>query len=190
MARKILYQTLQDLNNPDEVRQLGPFECTSDEAWLGHGYYFWDTFEHLGHFWGEAMIKGPYMICKAQCDFDSKVCFDLQGETEHMALFASIVQVMVDEGLVDDDTTVSDVIYHLNNKLGIFHWKAVRASGVHTVSDRRFKQYTFRMKFVADPKSKHFLDYQPAIQLCIYDLEALKLKDLEIIYPKKYILAG
>lgn len=44
---RILYQTVEDRNNPDDVEQHGPFLCTNKMAWLGHGYYFWDTFINL-----------------------------------------------------------------------------------------------------------------------------------------------
>ena len=40
---RIIYQTVEDRGNPDYVEQHGPFICTNKNAWLGEGYYFWDT---------------------------------------------------------------------------------------------------------------------------------------------------
>jgi hypothetical protein len=189
LARKILYQTLQDLNNPEEVLAHGPYICIDDDAWLGHGFYFWDTFTKLGHFWGKAIIKGPYMICRGECDFNSQICFDLHGEPEHIELFNAIYDVMEDEGLIDEQTTVSDIFYHLHEKLGIFQWKAVRISGVNTIAARTFDgEYTYRLQFV--PGQKQYFDRMPPVQICIYDLEALKFKNFEIYYPDKYTSTG
>ena len=51
MGVKKIFQTLEDRNNPDEVESQGPFICTNN-PWLGKGYYFWDTFLDLAHWWG------------------------------------------------------------------------------------------------------------------------------------------
>jgi len=186
LARKILFQTLRDKNNPNEVRQHGPFICESENAWLGHGYYFWDTFKHLPHWWGETWIKGDYIVCKAECDFDTNICFDLYGDTEHQDLFGAILDVMRDEGLVDEETTVSDVIYHLEQKLGIFHWRAIRVAGVHTIAPHIAQgKYTFRLIF--DPNLRAFLEYKPAVQICLFDKNGMGLKEYDIIFPDKYV---
>lgn len=37
---RIIYQTVEDRENPDYVEQHGPFICTNKNAWLGEGYYF------------------------------------------------------------------------------------------------------------------------------------------------------
>lgn len=158
--------------------------CTSEDAWLGNGYYFWDTFENLAHWWGESVVKKPYMVCKAVCDFSSEVCFDLHGDTEHIALFRSIADVLEDEGLADENITASDVITHLKDVLGIFHWKAVRMMGVNSTSPRRSPNVIRRIN-VEPNNDKQFLDCNPPIQLCIYDLSALEFKDYEIIYPTR-----
>ena len=37
------YHTVEDRDNPDEIEADGPFKCTRGDAWLGPGYYFWDS---------------------------------------------------------------------------------------------------------------------------------------------------
>ena len=37
------YHTLEDRGNPKEILESGPKQCFRADAWLGHGYYFWDT---------------------------------------------------------------------------------------------------------------------------------------------------
>ena len=54
---RIIYQTVEDRGNPDYVEQHGPFICTNKNAWLGEGYYFWDTIIELAHWWGNLCYK-------------------------------------------------------------------------------------------------------------------------------------
>ena len=184
MAR-IFYQTLKDKNNPLEVMTDGPYECRAENAWLGQGYYFWDSFKEYAHWWGEAKVKPPYMICQAKCnEYNEKQCLDLVGNTEDMALFDSIVNAMKHEGLFDDKTTtVSEVIFYLK-KIGLFDWKAMRVIGANSISPKRFPNYTFRMNFEVD--QKFWIDYKPPIQICLYEKNAFGLHSYSVIYPEKY----
>ena len=52
-----LYQTLEDRSNIDYVEENGPFICRRNSAWLGIGYYYWDTFVDNAHLWGEKIYK-------------------------------------------------------------------------------------------------------------------------------------
>lgn len=182
-SRKVIYQTLQDWNNPNDVRDNGPFPCTSDDAWLGDGYYFWDTFLDLAHWWGEAQHNGKYIIVKGVCKFKRKHCFDLQGEPEHMALFISIAKLFESEGYLFDDTTVNEILEYLKEN-GMFDYKAVRAVGVQSISPTKWPQYSYRLLF--NPETKHFIELMPAIQICFYDKNCMDMKDYEIIYPDKH----
>lgn len=183
MARKNIYQTLQDWENPDHVINHGPFDCTSEDAWLGDGYYFWDTFQDLAHWWGESQHKKKYIVCKGQSNFDRQLCLDLQGEPEDMALFMSIVDVMNSENLISDKTTVNEVLQYLKN-IGLFHYHAVRVVGVLSVSPTKWPQYSHKLLF--NPETQHFLNLMPAIQICFYNKDCMDMKDYQIIYPEKY----
>ena len=44
MKLRKAYQTLENRNNPDQIEEQGPFLCNRKSAWLGEGYYFWDSF--------------------------------------------------------------------------------------------------------------------------------------------------
>lgn len=186
MARKIIYQTLQDWDNAPMVRQEAPFICTSEDAWLGNGYYFWDTFEKIAHWWGKSQHNDQYIICRGECDFKRQYCLDLHGEPEDMALFMSIADVMESEGLLDDKTTVCEVLMYMYY-LGIFDYQAVRVVGVHSVNPKRWTDYSYRLIF--DPETKHFIELLPAIQICFYEKSCMELKGFDIIYPEKYVAA-
>jgi len=41
LEKKIIYQTLEDRGNPDEIERNGPFSCNWNNSWLGTGCYFW-----------------------------------------------------------------------------------------------------------------------------------------------------
>lgn len=185
MARKVLYQTVKDKGNPQEIITDGPIHCITDDAWLGHGYYFWDTFEKLGHWWGEEKLKQDYMVWKAICDFDSDKCFDLYGEPEHIALFSSLVEVMIKEGIDEiDNITVPEALYYMRDVVGVLsHYHATRAMGALSIAGRNIK-YTCRMPF--ELEGKPFLDLLPPIQICIYNLTAMKFTNHHVIYPEKY----
>ena len=47
------YQTLEDRDNPDEIETNGSYRCRSSNAWLGIGYYFWDSNAQWANEWGE-----------------------------------------------------------------------------------------------------------------------------------------
>ena len=56
MDKRTLFQAIKDLDNPDEIEQNGPFKCRREDAWLGEGYYFWDSFVELAHWWGRESL--------------------------------------------------------------------------------------------------------------------------------------
>lgn len=38
MTECLLYQTVEDRDNPDNIEAEGPFKCTRKDAWLGEYY--------------------------------------------------------------------------------------------------------------------------------------------------------
>ena len=57
MTECVIYQTLEDRDNYDEVEECGPFPCCSSNAWLGKGCYFWDDEIIVAHA-GPNNLKG------------------------------------------------------------------------------------------------------------------------------------
>lgn len=103
MIRKI-YQTLEDRNNPDEVESQGPFLCNRKDAWLGNGYYFWDSFIENAHWWGkEGARYKSYLICESSFHLNEK-CFDLYDNPEHIKNLIEIINIMKINGLYDKKT--------------------------------------------------------------------------------------
>lgn len=184
MAR-ILYQTLQNKGNYDEVERDGPFRCPALDAWLGPGYYFWDTFIENAHWWGGKGYVQNYIICEARYDFDMAYCFDLQGNTEHLNDFTAICKEMKESGKYGDEIVVSDVIALLRKVVKEFNYKAIRASSLET---RRYDdEYSLTIKYKKNNKWKNYnqrLDMQPLIQICIFEKGTFPLQNFKIVYPE------
>lgn len=186
MKVKVLYQTLKDKGNPDYIEDNAPFICKWENAWLGNGYYFWDTFIENAHWWGKVRHNNSYVICGAECDFSSDLCFDLVGDTEHMQDFDDTVNLLKEKKLVDENTTVSRIINFLKEKIPDFKFEAIRVYGIKSISDynEEYKKYKHRLIFeVSKPQ---YLDYKPAIQLCLFKKTSLNLRNLKIEFPDEY----
>ncbi|HLO91988.1 MAG TPA: hypothetical protein VK172_12565 [Lentimicrobium sp.] len=181
MAQKVLFQTLADRDNADFVEENAPFICENAKAWLGNGYYFWDTFIENAHWWGEQVHSGKYIICKFRCDFDDR-CFDLVGNTEHMQALDLVIREMQRKLKIDlDTTTVRRILEFFKQKIG-FDFEAIRVSGINSKSG---SNYIFRLKFNYD--KPQYLDYKPAIQICIYTKKGLNLRNCKIVHPEEYV---
>lgn len=185
MSTKVLYQTLQDKGNPDYVEDNAPFRCNWQNTWLGEGYYFWDTFIENAHWWGKVRYGNSYIICKAECDFTSEKCFDLVGDTQHMLVFGESIEFLKKENLLKDDTTVSRVLnFMIENS--IFKYEAIRVYGIKSISDYSEEYQKYRHRLIFELSKPQYLDYKPAIQLCLYNRTSLNLRSIKIEYPDEY----
>lgn len=184
MKQKVIYQTLENRGNPEEIEQNGPFKCHWENTWLGIGYYFWDTFIENAHWWGNNRgYKNGYVICKANCSYDVSNCFDLVGNTEHILKFRDSFLLMKKQGLINKDTTVARVLQFIRQDIKIFIFEAIRINGIH--SKEKFDKYSLVVHF---EKGKiQYFDSLPAIQICIFKKNGLNLKNYHIVYPEDYI---
>lgn len=183
----MLYQTLEDRNNPDAIEQDGPFKCRRDTSWLGDGYYFWDSFIELAHFWGKNSGYSDYIICSAEADLNENNCYDLFGNINHILDFKNIVQLLEKEGVIDNKTTVKRIITYMKSK-GLFQHNAIKVAGVNSISNQEENdQYTLRFNFIDHKKSDVYLDLIPPIQVCIFNCNKVSLKNYKIIYPDIYV---
>lgn len=176
-----IFQTLKDRDNPDYILNNGPFKCNHKKAWLGTGYYFWDTFEENANWWGKDWLKQPYVICEAHITIDENLCFDLVGNTEHMLEFERALEFLKSQKLANSKSNVSRIINYLR-KIDSFKYESVRVNGINSKS--KHVQPNYQLKFETN-KSPHF-EYKPPIQFCLFNLSKLNFKDYKIIYPDYY----
>lgn len=186
MAIKKVYQTLEDRGNADYVENNGPFPCNRNNAWLGNGYYFWDSFIENAHWWGSegARFSNGYFICEAIYDFDETICFNLIDNPHHFQLFNNTKKIMLEKGLyVPNQTTVARIIEHIKNTLKVFKYEAIRVYGINSKSFN--SPYSNSTIFDKKHNTK-YLDSLPAIQICFYSKSSLNLRDYTLIYPPEY----
>jgi hypothetical protein len=186
LAIKTVYQTLEDRGNPDYVENNGPFPCNRNNAWLGNGYYFWDSFIENAHWWGAEGTKyaNGYFICKAYYDFDDSNCFNLIDNPDHFKMFNDSKKLMQEKGLfLENTTTVARIIEYLKNTLKIFNYQAIRVYGINSKSFN--SPYSNRTIFDKKHNTK-YLDSLPAIQICFFSKSSLNLREYTLIYPPEY----
>ena len=182
----ILYQTLKDKGNPEEIETKGPFDSKNKAAWLGEGYYFWDSHIELGHWWGRTVHgKDNYIICSCEVTQD-ETCWDLHGDGGCRIEFEKICTEMIKERLTTrDKLTVPRVISFMKLK-NIFNYKAIRALGMNSVGGRLADPFLlFRVKFIKSNNA--YLDLHPPVQVCLLTKRALSLCRYLVVYPDIYV---
>jgi len=183
--RKKIFQTLEDRGNPIEIEKCGPYRCTWKNTWLGHGHYFWDTFVENAHFWGsQRRFKGRYVICEATFEYSLDTCFDLVGTTEHIEDFRKSHDLLC-EKLNTSKITVVRVLEFMK-QTNTFKYHATRAWGMQTKSISKNK-YRVMFELLKNSKRPQYLDTKPAIQISIYNLDAVNFNGVSIIHPDHYI---
>lgn len=176
MSLRTVYQTLKFRDNNDEVLAHGPFDCNKANAWLHKGYYFWEEFLEPAHHWGKNWCSGKYIITRAECLVFSEQLFDLVGNVNHIREMNNIIEYLRKQGLVNAKTTVAHVIDFLK-KQDIFDYVATRADTTES-----FKRNYPLNKLQYDITNNTALIMNPAIQICIYDLEKALFSNFEIVF--------
>ena len=175
-----IYQTIQDTGNPDKIEQDGPIFCSANDAWLGKGYYFWESNISNAHWWGKEHLRGNYIICSANYEKDSN-CFDLIDNPIHRKLMEGAIDEMQDKGLyINGQTTVARIISFLRG-IGVFKFSSTRA---YAIGCRRANSdYDNRIKF--NQNNIAYLDLRPLYQICFYTKTVIN--DYKIVYPDYYV---
>ncbi|MBQ9674623.1 MAG: hypothetical protein IJV42_01715 [Bacteroidaceae bacterium] len=177
---KTLYQTLEDRGNIDYVEKHGPFLCKADSAWLGRGYYYWDTFLDYAKWWGEKLYpKQGYIICESKVDFHKVKVLDLE-DPEVMMYFKQTGEVL---GKVYKDRTVfvSQVIEYLKKETS-FDYQVIRVRVQGATKESYLPGHVMNFRI----EHKAFLDLMPQIQVCILDKSLIGEDNFHVIYPPEY----
>src|SRR5690606_5475764 len=175
MALRTVYQTLEFRNNNDQVLEHGPYDCNKSNAWLHSGFYFWEEFIEPAHHWGKTYNKNSYIITIGECVITEEELFDLVGNPKHLRMFRETIEYLNDLGLVNEETTVAHIIDYLM-KEEVFDFIATRANT--TESFRRYNLLSLKFAINYDIE----LNLNPAIQICIYDLEKSCFGNFKIVY--------
>lgn len=185
MKKITLYQTLKDKDYLN-VEANGPFPCRWENTWLGDGYYFWQEFIELAHWWGQSHRNGNYIVCEAECDFDESKCLDLVGEMSHVRLFQDAIQIMRVNRKITPETTVSRIINFMKGEFESFLYEAIRVYGINSISPNKEASKQYSSRFLFEINKGQYLDALPAVQLCLFTKNSLNLRNYKITYPDHY----
>lgn len=175
-----LFQTVEDRDNPDEIECQGPFKCIKN-PWLGVGYYFWDTFIELAHWWGKQGYNKNYVICETFYDNNPDDIFDLVGNTAHLMELKNYVDILKST-YKKKFISVGFVIEHMK-KFSSFQYKAIRANAINSASRDEYLK-SQRLKFTQNNIS--YLELIPPFQICIIDKKYIGEGNYKIVYPETY----
>lgn len=179
MSMRTLYQTIRDTGDPDKIEQNGPILCNDKNAWMGDGYYFWDSSFDLAKHWGETHYNNQYMICSAKSEFRENEIFDLINNYSHIVEFEEAFDELQNiYPNIANRITVAFVIEYIK-KVGKFAYKAIRACGINS-----FGSFSRRVFFPL--KSCCFIELKPAWQVCVVDKSFLIEDSFKVIYPEEY----
>lgn len=179
-----LYQTLEDRSNIDDVEQYGPFKCGRDDAWLGIGYYFWDTFIEYAHWWGNTVYKyknKPYIICSSIVHFNEDILYDLM-EPHTLHEFGTIAKVL-EETYPGKNITVAFVLEYLKKKAPSFGYQAIRARAEEAT---RYDRTLGKSQIYFKKENKAFLNTHPHIQVCVLNRQFIGQNNFHVIFPPEY----
>ncbi|MGO3805988.1 MAG: hypothetical protein ACTJHT_06765 [Sphingobacterium sp.] len=182
MSVREVYQTLRFLNNNERVLQEGPYKCLRSDAWLGHGYYFWEDSLRPAKYWGKRMHDNKYIIGKGRCEINEENCFYLVGSVKHNEFFVEALNQISEIGELSSNVTVPHVIDYLK-KTGQFPFYACRAETTEAFAPSKYwteDDFTNEVLFKQGQDSRVKLNL--IIQLCIYELDKINFEWLEICY--------
>jgi len=174
------YQTLEDKDNIDHIEMEGPFVCRRSGAWLGIGYYFWDTNMDWAIAWGENSYNNynkDFIVAKCKLDLTNN-CFDLVGNVKHqMELMQSMDVMLKSNKIKKDDEKILPYILIFMKRMGLFNFKSIRASDMHkNILKLHFK-----------PGKGEYMIINQRVQICVIEKKEVLLRPFSVIYPEKYL---
>lgn len=158
MRSRHLYQSVEDRGRVEYT----PIFCEAKDAWLGKGYYFWDSEIKDAHWWGQEHYNGFYVICQSKYDYDSLEYFDLLGNTDHRKYLFTFAEALINRYRKQYSVAETLELLKLIDKSFLQNYKAVRALPESLETKVR------RLYF--DKNEKYFISNRTRIQMCVIDL--------------------
>jgi hypothetical protein len=170
------YHTVEDRGNPDVIEVDGPFKCTRKNAWLGPGYYFWDSKIEWAHKWGKDAYKEKgYVICSAQIENKTEVMFDLFGNVQHQDEFIQVFEALSAKlNTGEKPPLVAEIIHFLVNQ-NLFPYKSVRAHDEWN-----------QAKVISFYQERAKMRIGQRVQICLFEKNSVTLQDFLIVHPSHY----
>lgn len=181
---KILgHHTVEDRDNADDVEKEGGFKCTSKDAFLGVGYYFWDDHLEYAHHWGHTRYPGGYMICESQMEFHDDIFFDLVGSRTDQIYLQDVWERLqakhnCKNWPIGRFIELLKQLNETNAYRDIFAQKVIRAVN-NSVN-------LFRNDVVFSTKNSSRTNLSPIYIVCIIEKRPIIFHTFRIIYPEFY----
>lgn len=175
---------MEDRGNVDFIELNGPFKCTRADAWLGAGYYFWDTFIDNAHFWGDkAYLQNGkyYIIALSKIELPGSKALNLLAPGD-LLRFKSWID-SYKRSYPESVATTSRVIRYIEERCGgKLPFQAIIADFKDSIIDKRFSN---RINPTIN-YNKAYLDLQPAIQICLKNKSVVGENNFKVVYPEEY----
>ena len=174
-----LYQTLENRENIDKIEANGPYLCNRSDAWLGPGYYYWESFIYWAHHWGETCYGlGNYVICETLLDPKAISILNLL-DPENLSYFHEGINA-IQRLYPSRKLTVPVVIKYLKEHTS-FPYVAIKASGLLSPINIDSNRY---IKF--NPTMGSVLDLRPQVQICLLEKSVIGDNNFKVIFPQEY----
>lgn len=175
MRRRDLFQTVEN-KELEKLSQLGPIKCNDKDAWLGCGFYFWDSYINDAYWWGNKHYHGDFAVFKSGYDYDSYEYLDLMGNTEHRDYIFNCHNALYKK--CGSKLRMGQLIEILKKADDNFIFKAVRAIPDTTTTNTS--------KIYFEQKKSFFQQQKQKIQLCVFDKSFLINNQFELVYQVNY----
>ncbi len=166
MKRTALYQAI---SNKEETIPKKPIRCSSEDARLGQGYYFWDTDIQAAHWWGKSRYKGAYRVCRSHYDAHSEHYFDLVGNMKHIQILSSCHRKL--QQRKKGDYSIAEVLELMKRLIPEFidiYW-AIRARPM----TKRYLDPKMDIPFAKGGNNRLFISCATRVQVCVTNLDFL-----------------
>ncbi|UYZ57836.1 hypothetical protein [Hymenobacter latericus] len=173
------FHTVEDRGNIDYVKRSAPFKCARKNAWLSHGFYFWEKDLQRAKDWGEDVYGGKYLIGRAELTLPNML--DLVGDREHQEMIQELSHILQEDhpslrGM--QEPPLAEVITLLrkleaSTHPGIFPYDSVKSQDNPSPRRRRYVE-----------GRRETTDLHPRIQICLFEKNARFLQSFRIVYPE------
>ncbi len=168
-----IYQALEYTADEDEI----PHWSSDQNAWLGYGYYFWDSSIDRAHWWGKSRYKNNYMICKTEYDknFHLFDMFDTNHSKEYTDTRIVLAKEFASRKKVSNTIYAQDVINALKSTSEFMNnFFAIRMLAMECAP------VIHKIQFASN--SPAYSDEDLPVQLCVWDKRFFKA-DVIVVFP-------
>lgn len=179
MKKTALYQAI---SYKEETIPKIPIHCSSEDARLGQGYYFWDTDIEAAKWWGESHYEGAYRVCRSHYDAHSEHYFDLVGNVQHIKILGECYHKL--QQRKKEDYSIGEVLELMKCVIPEFrdtYW-AIRAHPMN----KRYLDSKMDIPFAKGEDKKLFISCATRVQVCVTNLDfLLDGREYQVIYESR-----